>query len=80
MKQQSFFKTNMVPSKDGSGRLFDEEMVSNSSPVTCLGTSFPNDKARRAYFTELLAEKLSDPEFPKIKGFTYHREFFAAVN
>lgn len=69
MKQQSFFKTNMVPSKDGSGRLFDEEMVSNSSTVTCLGKSFPDDEARRAYYTELLAQKLRDPEFRKIEGF-----------
>jgi len=69
MKQQSFFKTNLVPSKDGSGRLFDEELVSNATPVTCLGKSFPDDEARRAYFTELLAEKLRDPEFRKIEGF-----------
>ncbi len=69
MKQQSFFKTKMVPSKDGSGRLFDEEMVSNATPVTYLGKSFPDDEARRAYFTELLAKKLRDPEFRKIEGF-----------
>lgn len=69
MKQQSFFKTNLVPYKDGSGRLFDEELVSNATPVTCLGKSFPDDEARRAYFTELLAEKLRDPEFRKIEGF-----------
>ena len=69
MKQQSFYKTNMVPSKEGSGRLFDEELVSNATPVTCLGKSFSDDEARRAYFTELLAEKLHDPEFRKIEGF-----------
>ena len=69
MKQQSFFKTNMVPSKEGSGRLFDDELVSNATPVTCLGKSFPDDDARRAYYTELLAEKLRDPEFRKIEGF-----------
>ena len=69
MKQQSFFKTKMVPSKEGSGRLFDEELVSNATPVTCLGKIFPDDEARRAYFTELLAEKLRDPEFRKIEGF-----------
>lgn len=68
-KQEALFKTNMVPSKDGSGRLFDEELVSNATPVTCLGKSFPDDEARRAYFTELLAEKLRDPEFRKIEGF-----------
>jgi DNA modification methylase len=69
VKQQSFFTTNMVPSKEGSGRLFDEELMSNATPVTCLGKTFPDDEARRAYFTELLAEKLHDPEFRKIEGF-----------
>lgn len=38
-------------------------------PVTCLGKTFANDAERRAYFTELLAEKLKDPEFRKIEGF-----------
>ena len=28
-----------------------------------------NDEARRAHFTQLLAEKLKDPEFRKIEGF-----------
>ena len=31
--------------------------------------SFPNDEARRAYFTEKLREKLKDPAFRKIEGF-----------
>jgi hypothetical protein len=79
-KQEALFKTEMVPSKDGSGQLFEEQMIPNATPVICLGKSFPDDEARRAYFTELLAEKLRDPEFRKIKGVTYHREFFAAVN
>jgi len=38
-------------------------------PATCLGKTFDNDEARRAYFTELLREKLKDPEFRKIEGF-----------
>jgi predicted RNA-binding Zn-ribbon protein involved in translation (DUF1610 family)/predicted RNA methylase len=41
----------------------------HSSPVTCLGQTFPDDAARRAHFTALLAEKLKDPEFRKIEGF-----------
>lgn len=40
-----------------------------SSPVTCLGRTFPDDAARRAHFTAILAEKLKDPEFRKIEGF-----------
>ncbi len=38
-------------------------------PVTCLGITFENDEARRAYFTEELRKKLQDPEFRKIEGF-----------
>ena len=41
----------------------------NDDPVTCLGITFENDEARRAYFTEELRQKLKDPEFRKIEGF-----------
>ncbi|HNV36610.1 MAG TPA: hypothetical protein PKL79_06275, partial [Rectinema sp.] len=58
------------------GELFSKsETESNSqhassyAPVTCLGMMFPNDEARRAYFTEELRKKLQDPEFRKIEGF-----------
>ncbi|MCD1237642.1 DNA methyltransferase [Vibrio cholerae] len=40
-----------------------------SGPVECLGMTFENDEARRAHFTELLREKLKDPEFRAIEGF-----------
>ena len=52
--------------------LFDsllEEPQKPSGPVTCLGITFENDDARRAYFTEELRKKLQDPEFRKIEGF-----------
>ena len=51
--------------------LFTEQAQTDKStgPVTCLGKTFANDAERRAYFTELLAEKLKDPEFRKIEGF-----------
>jgi len=42
---------------------------SQKGPVTCLGKTFDNDEARRAYFTDLLREKLKDPEFRQIEGF-----------
>jgi DNA modification methylase len=49
---------------------FDQKPVtSNQKPVTCLGIEFPNDEARRQHFTELLRERLRDPEFRKIEGF-----------
>lgn len=40
-----------------------------NGPVECLGKTFENDNTRREYYTELLAEKLKDPEFRKIEGF-----------
>ncbi|MEJ5187990.1 MAG: DNA methyltransferase [Breznakiellaceae bacterium] len=52
--------------------LFDtypQEEAASASPVTCLGMTFPNDAARRAYFTEELRKKLKDPEFQNIEGF-----------
>jgi DNA modification methylase/rubredoxin len=40
-----------------------------SGPVECLGQIFESDKARREHYTELLREKLKDPDFRKIEGF-----------
>jgi len=42
---------------------------SSGGTVECLGLNFPNDAARREYFTEKLAEHLADPEFRKTPGF-----------
>ena len=65
-----FFKTEYTKAADGSGELFQEEIVAaNGEPVTCLGKTFANDEERRAYFTEELRKKLRDPEFRKIEGF-----------
>ncbi|MDD2366101.1 MAG: DNA methyltransferase [Desulfuromonadaceae bacterium] len=69
MKQEKLFKTEMIPGKAGSGNLFQEQLVPNSSPITCLGIAFENDEARRAHFAEELRKKLHDPEFRKIEGF-----------
>ncbi len=41
----------------------------SDGPVECLGLAFDSDDERRAYFTELLREKLRDPEFRAIEGF-----------
>ena len=68
-KQESLFKTKVVPGKPGSGNLFDEEIVSYDGPVKCLGLEFENDDARRTHFIEELRKKLQDPEFRKIDGF-----------
>ncbi len=52
--------------------LFNSELETRNSkpqPVTCLGIKFPSDEARRQHFTELLRDRLRDPEFRKIEGF-----------
>ena len=67
--QESLFRSRLVPAKEGSGKLFEDELETNTGPVTCLGMTFDNDEARRAYFTEELRKKLQDPEFRKIEGF-----------
>ena len=55
MKQDEFFNS--------------EPGTQNSESVTCLGIEFPSDEARRHHFTEILRERLRDPEFRKIEGF-----------
>lgn len=45
------------------------ERSEQQGPVECLGMTFDNDEARRAYFIEQLRAKLQDPEFRKIDGF-----------
>ena len=67
--QQRLFNTRLVPGREGSGKLFEEEMVTDDGPVECLGMTFENDEKRREYFLEKLREKLQDPEFRKIEGF-----------
>src|SRR5258708_2879434 len=49
--------------------LLDEQDTNVQRPVECLGLTFDSDEARRAYFLEILREKLRDPEFRKIEGF-----------
>ena len=39
------------------------------TPVTCLGRTFADDDARRAFFTEQLRDHLQDPAFRAIEGF-----------
>src|SRR5690554_2026115 len=43
------------------------ETKKNEGPVTCLGMTFENDQERRAYFTEILRQKL--PELKNIEGY-----------
>ena len=48
---------------------FFAHLKPENRPVTCLGQTFPNDAARRAHYTALLAEKLKDPAFRATEGF-----------
>lgn len=68
-RQKQLFNSKIVPGNKESEGLFDEEFVTDDGPVECLGMKFENDKKRREYFTEILREKLKDPEFRKIEGF-----------
>lgn len=51
-------------------QLFDNN-ATDSGPVECLGQTFPSNAARREHFLKLLAEKLEDPEFRKLRGFPF---------
>src|SRR2546422_739764 len=45
-----------------------------TGPVECLGQTFATDDARRDHYLKLLAQKLRDPEFRKIDGFTIGKD------
>lgn len=47
----------------------NDRTPTESGPVECLGMTFENEAARRAYFLERLREKLQDPEFRQTPGF-----------
>lgn len=49
--------------------LFEPTPAPAPGPVECLGLTFPDDDARRTYFTEQLRAKLQDPTFRQIEGF-----------
>lgn len=46
-----------------------QQKQADVDPVDCLGLTFENEQARREHFSDLLKEKLQDPEFRKIPGF-----------
>lgn len=50
-------------------KLFTDIDNKNKGPVVCLGIEFENDVVRREHFTDLLREKLKNPEFRNIEGF-----------
>ena len=55
----------------GQLRLFDksvEQSIIESEQVECLGMTFPNDEARRAYFVEKLRAYAEGPCVPQYRG------------
>ena len=60
---------NKIKYDNTGDSLFSVETVEDDVAVTCLGIEFKNDKERKEYFLNLLAEKLKDPDFRKIEGF-----------
>ena len=59
-----------MSNKNPQKPLFETQAeYSVGGPVICLGMTFENDAERRAYFTDLLRQKLQDPEFRQIEGF-----------
>ncbi len=59
----------MIQQDDLLSGVEEERASYTTGPVECLGMTFENDDARREHFTQLLREKLKDPEFRKIEGF-----------
>lgn len=55
--------------KDSFNYNLFEKIAQTNAPVECLGMTFDDDAARRAYFIEKLREKLHDLEFRRIEGF-----------
>jgi DNA modification methylase len=49
--------------------LFNKQRHAATSPVECLGLTFPSENARREHFLNLLREKLKDASFRKTEGF-----------
>jgi len=81
IKRSESTKRQTVPGPLRSTHLFEksyqEELEAKTKKqVECLGMTFENDEARRAYFLEKLKEKLKDPDFRKIEGFTFCCEYF----
>ncbi|OBT26959.1 DNA methyltransferase [Vibrio splendidus] len=54
MKQESLLSTNLE---------------NTATSVECLGMTFESEEARRSHFTELLRQKLNDPDYKSIEGF-----------
>lgn len=70
-KQESLFQTILVPAKEGSGQLFDEELVTHDELLTCLGMTFENDDAHCARQTGEIAQESKGPLGPQDRGLSH---------
>ena len=66
--------TRLLPNASGQQEMFEQSVAEarggkEGQLVECLGMTFENEDARRAYFTAKLRERLADPEFRTIEGF-----------
>lgn len=59
-QSESLFTERLVPAREDSGKLFEEELASRDTPIECLGRTFKNDEARREYFLDLLRRGLEE--------------------
>ena len=59
-QSESLFTERLVPAREDSGKLFEEELASRDTPIECLGRTFENDEARREYFLDLLRQGLEE--------------------
>ena len=59
------------PSETGAIWLFAEKGATSDAAmsVECLGRTFENDAARRAWYRDALRDKLRDPAFRQAEGF-----------
>jgi len=67
--KKEFFTAKMIPGKEGSEMLFEEEFVADNAPVECLGMTFRkmrNGGSISLAFCERSSKTLS---FRKIEGF-----------
>ncbi len=59
-ENESFLATRFVPGNEGSGSIFEAELVARDKPVGCLGMTFENEEARREHFLCILREGLEE--------------------
>jgi hypothetical protein len=69
-QKEQLFEESLVPAEVGSGKLFDVNYeYRQPEPIECLGITFPDDNARLLHYTEILRNRISQPEWRSIDSF-----------